>query len=587
MTADRTLAQETIRFIEHHITDKPGRIASHLEGLQQQDFNRRIDQSFKIALRQLQEQLPDSLQVIIATHNGILQRRELNLQQAVQRWLESEIIPLLYEIWETDELQHNSLKMALANIRNRVLILTSEKQEEMPNLAREDVSQPLLSFLHKCVDWQKNHQSLFALVEERLEEHFWLTLLFEGQRRFLPIPLQSTIQQLRLNQDAWWGGIRRWSRRRLSSLERFRRRVALEEQLSTSEKIVRCIEQRNPDRQNQQYTSIFLTKGYIGESFWVGREQEEQRFRKLVRQWRGGYRGAVLLSGTRLSGKSLFGDMMANRFFPGNVIRLHPNTSVSLAGRTLELGHDLHAALSFVRKYALQSKAVVWIDDVELWSDPDLPLGETIRQLMRHVDTVSNHLFFLIATSNSITQQLDYSLGWRKVFQAEINLDQMPLDSISQAILIRHGATHKYLVNPQGEELTAADIRRHIKRVYRAAHANIGEALNDWAAYTRYHGPETVMQAEKSYYGLPDFLHHDLALLINVLINEKRTNEYRLRKHFGEAFKGRYSSMLQRLLSTGMVTRGLDGWLEVNELIVNELGYLLETHQYLHYTFKS
>jgi hypothetical protein len=142
-------------------------------------------------------------------------------------------------------------------------------------------------------------------------------------------------------------------------------------------------------------------------------------------------------------------------------------------------------------------------------------------------------------------------------------------------------------VNPQGEELTATDIPRHIRRVYRAAHANIGEALNDWAAYTRYHGPETVVQAEKGYYGLPDFLHHDLALLLNVLINEKRTNEYRLRKHFGEAFKRRFGSILQRLLSTGMVTRGLDGWLEVNELIVNELGYLLESQRYLHYTFKN
>ncbi|RME99479.1 MAG: hypothetical protein D6772_07670, partial [Bacteroidetes bacterium] len=496
----------------------------------------------------------------------------------------SEIIPILYEIWETAELQHNSLRMALANIRNRVLILTSDTQEEPPNFAREDVSQPLLSFLRKFVDWQQQQDVQFAVLTQRLDKEFWLSHLFQGQRRFLPIPLQSAIQQLRLNQDAWWSGIRQWVRRRLSSIERFHRNVALEERLSISEKIVRSIEQRTAEPQNQQYTSIFLTKGYIGESFWVGRKQEEQRFRKLVQQWRNGYRGAVLLSGTRLSGKSLFGDMMANRYFSDNIIRLRPGTSLALAGRTLEVQDDLQATLSFIQKYALQSKAIVWIDDLELWTSPDHPLGRNARLLMQHIDASSTHLFFLVSVGNAYVQQLDFSLGWRKVFQAEINLDQMPLDDIRQAILIRHGATHKYLVDEQGHELSASDIRRHIKRVYRAAHANIGEALNEWAAYTRYHGRDTVSLGAVSYSGLPDFLHPNLALLLKVLISDKRTNEYRLRKHFGEAFNTHYRSMLQRLLSSGLVRRGLDGWLEINELIVNEVGYQLESGRYLHYT---
>ena len=62
---------------------------------------------------------------------------------------------------------------------------------------------------------------------------------------------------------------------------------------------------------------------------------------------------------------------------------------------------------------------------------------------------------------------------------------------------------------------------------------------------------------------------------------EKRTNEYRLRKLFGSPFKEKYQHLIQRLISVGMLTRHMDGWLEINEFAVNEVGKLLERKQYL------
>lgn len=581
---DRKLAQDTIRFIETNIGDKPTRIISHLESLQEQDYNRQPGRAFKEALSKKLEALSAQLKPVVATRRGMLQQREIGLQQAANRWMESEILPLLYEIWEIDELQHNSLKMALANIRNRVLVLTSDSQEEQPNLLREDVSQPLLSFLRQYVEWEANIEVQVKELNNRLEEEFWLTNVFRADRRFLPIPLQSTIQQLRLNQDAWWSGIQGWLRRQGAIIERFRRNVQQEEQLSSSEKIVRFIEQRTAKTNNQQYTSIFLTKGYIGESFWVGRQGEMQRFRALVQQWRAGYRGAVVLTGRRLAGKSLFGDIAANRYFPGNVIRLVPNSTLSLAGRSLTLSYDLNEALTFVRKYALQSKALVWIDDLELWTDAERPLGENARHLIRHIDSASNRIFFLVAMGNHALNQLDYSSQIRRVFQAEINLDEMPLEDVRQAILIRHGATHKELVTTSGETLAPQDLNRLIRRTYRASRANIGEALNQWAAITQQYDGDSVTLSTKPQYSLPNFLHADLAILLAALTRKKRTNEYRLRKRFGTPFNQRYGNLLQRLISTGLLVRGLDGWLEINEVVANELGHMLEENKYLHYT---
>jgi hypothetical protein len=62
---------------------------------------------------------------------------------------------------------------------------------------------------------------------------------------------------------------------------------------------------------------------------------------------------------------------------------------------------------------------------------------------------------------------------------------------------------------------------------------------------------------------------------------EKRTNEYRLRKLFGSPFQEKFNFIIQRLISIGILTRHIDGWLEVNEVVVNEVGKILEEKNYL------
>ena len=70
-------------------------------------------------------------------------------------------------------------------------------------------------------------------------------------------------------------------------------------------------------------------------------------------------------------------------------------------------------------------------------------------------------------------------------------------------------------------------------------------------------------------------------MVLSAIMLEKRTNEYRLRKLFGAAFTDKYGSIVQRLISLGLLTRHADGWLEVNELVVNYVGRLLGRKGYL------
>ncbi|MEM9931749.1 MAG: hypothetical protein AAF840_18230, partial [Bacteroidota bacterium] len=188
---------------------------------------------------------------------------------------------------------------------------------------------------------------------------------------------------------------------------------------------------------------------------------------------------------------------------------------------------------------------------------------------------------FLISCGDVLYEQLESNYDWSKHFQAVIDLDYMNVEEIRQAIVIRHGATHKALVNEQGLPLSPKSFQQLVNRVYRASNGNIGEALNRWAFLMEPAAEDQVKAQQERQYNLPDFLQPDIALLLRTMMIEKRTNEYRLRQRFGPAFNPGYAQALLRLLSVGLVQRHLDGWLEINEAVVNDIYRLLKTNQYL------
>ncbi len=353
--------------------------------------------------------------------------------------------------------------------------------------------------------------------------------------------------------------------------------------MSVSEKVVRYINHWQGDPDNQHYASIFLTRGYIGESFAVGRRDELEHVAALVRQWQKGFRGSAAITGQRFSGKSLFGELLANRFFPENTVRLIAGEPVQVQGRKLKGGYDLREALEFIRKYTLNVRPLIWLDDLELWWDAGTPLYQNVRALIRFIDQYSTSIFFAVSMSNSLKAHLDAFAGGGHSFQAILSMDYMTAGEIREAILVRHGATHQKLVDEEGEEVTPQQFNKMTQQVHRSARGNIGDAMVRWAGATHRVDEERVVNTFSSNYGLPDFLTPESAMILSSVMLQKRTNEYRLRKLFGPAFVDKYRSVVQRLINIGVLQRQLDGWLEINELIVSDLGYLLERKKHFHY----
>ena len=580
--AKKEVAEKIIVFVDENIKERPGRIAPYLEDIEGQINIRNHLNEFTDNYEKKIDGLVEKLQVSVNTAGGLLQFKEIIFKKNSRQWLESEILPLFYEIWELTDSVSYGIKMSVVNIRNRAIIATSENREMTGlTLGKDEICQPLHTFLDRLKIIFKNLRELENIIEKRLSAHFFVSNIYDFENGFLPVPLEYTINQLGLGGNRLVNRLKHWRKRFTGRVEEIKTSVAQEEMMSISEKVVRYVQSRKGDMLDNNYASIFLTKGYLGESFWVGRQQEINHVKNIIDQWKLGYRGAVVLCGTRFCGKTLFGELVANRFFYENTIRVFTNNILSIKGRKKEVAYDLGNALDFIRKNTLNEHPLVWIDNLEQWSGGQNSLYQNVRQLKKFVDNFSGQLFIMVSMSNWLKNHLDRVADFGKIVQTEIRLDRMSVEEIKKAIMIRHGATHKTLVDGEGNEVSSQAFAKFISKIYQGENGNIGDVLNQWAFSTLKMEGEKVIHKSRDIYYLPDFLNPDIAILLSTVMMEKRTNEYRLRKIFGPAFQNKYSSMVKRLIGIGLLSRQVDGSLEVTDVAVNNVGRLLGRNGYL------
>ena len=561
---------------------RPGKIVAKLENLGDRETAFDYADEFNGQLEIELATLTEKQKVPVAPDLGMIQIKEINFQKSAARWLESEALPPLLELWSAVNSARIDYSTSLVNIRNRAVLLDNEQKEgKRPDFPALNLPQPLLAFSRKLRTEEEHIKNVNNLLDNRFSQEFCISNLFYPNRIFLPVPIQASFNQFMIDGDQLLGKTQNWFSRQRERVLQIKKSVEWEDSLSVSEKTVRYLQSRQVISASNNYTSIFMTRGHIGESFWVGREKELDHLQNIIDNWRQGFRGSVLLTGRRMSGKSFFGEMVANRFFSNAVIRLRPNGELTLPGRKVTSSYDLEQALQAIKKYTLNMRPLIWIDDLELWASPDIPLHRNVGTLLNFIDGHSTRMFFLVSTTPWIKNHIDRFHESNRVFQAEIDLDRMTQAEIAQALLIRHGATHKKLVDIKQEEVNPQQFRKMVKRVYQIADGCIGDAFHRWAASADAVSEDAMTFRFRSVYPLPEIKGADTLLILYTVLMERQTNEYRLRKLLGPAFNGNYRFILQRLLNIGLLQRIAGGWLEVNELAVNDVAKLLHRRKHL------
>ena len=528
-------------------------------------------------IEKILEDMADTLEVAIDGDNGKLNVKKLSLKKTTQQWLESEIYLLFYEVEEVEDRLKNKLKMILVNIQNYLTLLKNNSAENKGTLFRQAIEK----FENEYHNIAAKHKKLIDSASDKLEYQFNISQLFNNERLFLPLSVQSSLGNIDLDQTKLRHKVTKWLKKSFSFYTNLRKKAEKERTLSLSEKLVRYVDSRQFAEDNRQYINIFLVKGYIGESFVIGRQEELDHFKSVYDNWRQGYRGSILITGQRFSGKSLFAEYANIKVLNGKTIQLKPNMEYEINGRTFTSTYNLKETLGNITKHHHDTKPAIFIDDIELWYDKEVTLSSNIRELTRIIDKYSSKIFFVVTMSNWLQHKMNSIYEINSVFQADINLDRMSLEEIRQIISIRQGATYKELLNPEERKITEDEFNKITKRLHHNVDGNVGDALSKWAADTKYHDVNSVIMTNVLFQSIPDIDHKDTLLLLETIITARKTNEFYLHKFFGEAFKEKYSTLLQRMINVGLVTRNVDNLIQINSKVVNEVGQLLERKNYL------
>lgn len=521
-------------------------------------------------LEALTKGLPTKQGLVTGTQGGKMVRLDVNLQRNTTNWLESELMSELQDFFLRRGQIESRLQIALQTGENRIEF----DQRQDLDIAGQEIGQTITQLSRNLERSEESIKKLEAEVIRHLEQELYASHAYEPG--FLELSVQQTLSQYRRYQKTGLQQIRDWGKQKIRSLRDLSRESLREDQLGFSERVVRLVRARSVAPENVHYSSMFLTKGYTGESFRVGREAELSRVATIVDQWKLGYRGAVLITGQRMSGKTFFGELVAHRYFSNNFVTLTPGVRIEVGGRILEPTRDLKAAVDFVVRNSGHQQLMVWIDDLSNWRDEETPLSSDVLSLLDTIDYQATNLFFVVSVGSELHAQLRQFTDIDRHFQAIMNMPPMNLEDIRAAINIRHGATQLQLVDDEEQPLSRERIDQLIRSVYRASGGHIGNALQQWAYGAHLANEESVRFTEVSPFGYPQEMTEDAGLLLRTILVDRVTNEYQLRKQFGPIFRDVFQPLIQRMLNLGILLRKPTGALEINPSLVTDIEVLLE-----------
>ncbi|MEM6772166.1 MAG: hypothetical protein AAF597_16450, partial [Bacteroidota bacterium] len=227
-------------------------------------------------LEALTKGLPTKQGLVTGTQGGTMLRLDVNLQRNTTNWLESELMSELQDFYLRRGQIESRLQIALQTGENRIEFDQSQDVE----IAGQEIAQTIIQLGRNLERSEVAIEKLEAEVMRHLKEELYASHAYEPG--FLALSVQQTLSQYRRYQKTGLQQLRDWGRQKIRALRDLGRESLWEEQLGFSERMVRLVRSRSVVPENAHYSSMFLTKGYTGESFRVGREAELKRVATIV-----------------------------------------------------------------------------------------------------------------------------------------------------------------------------------------------------------------------------------------------------------------------------------------------------------------
>lgn len=379
--------------------------------------------------------------------------------------------------------------------------------------------------------------------------------------------LERQLNKLWYNQSSGLILARKLSKAMLRKETRVDDLLQFKDQVSISDSLLKKL----PD----YYKQLFLRKQFYLKDFWVGRDPEFASALQSFKHFRNGYKGGILITGERSSGKSFFLNQLLDKVeIQGEIYQIPApftgSTSPADLLSSFQTATEKTGTFSDILNQ-LPAESVLVLDDLELWWEKSPNGMRVIDQLMKLIQSFSHKHLFLFACDINAFQLINH---YRKIESNFINLIELsPLSAkeIKEAILKRHTSSGMqfHMKNTPESAFRSWHYARLFSSYFTYSEGNIGVALHSWIAHIDKVENNTLFISKPSQPNLAvfNYLETEWMIFIMQFILHKRMNMKKLIRVSRES-ENSVQLKINILIRTGLLNKMADGILELNPYIL-------------------
>ena len=506
----------------------------------------------------------------IGTNEGYLLEKKIDFNKSVKKWMDYNLLPLLTDLWEQNSNITNFIKHSLLNLKSSLNL-----GKENDNLIHLDTQlQSYVNTKKSLLENIENQNTIVAQLKTMLNKEFLVSNSYNSHE-FLDVSIQNSLNQYTAETSNILVSVQNGFKKLVAKFNQSYDKVVLDSPQSNLEKATNCISQRMFKEANAHYDTLFLNKKFIGDLFLVNRTYQENKLKDTVTLWNDGFNKSILVLGNSLSGKSTFLESTSDIFIDQKIIKLNPNDSITIEGRKFKTTKDLKEALTAIKNNSFSQRRILLIDDLELWRDDKFSLLNNTRALINFIESESDNVLVVVSTNQSMCAHLNKRSNFSNAFSTHIDINKSTLEEIHQAVLVRHGATHRAVINSNNEPLSDAQIIANVTKLCKKLNNNIGEVLQSWTYGTTVTEDGYILYEDKAL-TFPDFFTTEEVIILKYTLLYSYSNEKMFKNFTGANFDVNFKSGLKRLLNNKVLIRDETGFLRINPVITNDIYQILK-----------
>jgi len=525
-------------------------------------------ESFKYLVEEKVKSL-STLNFPTATNEGLLLIKKVDFNRSVKKWLDYELLPYLIDLWENQNNLASYYKHSLLNLKSSLKLIKNNK-----SVAPVNSQITTLKEIQRTIGLNiRRQQHIISQIENKLTNQLLATNIYSSEE-FLEVSFQSSLNQYTAGSSGFLMSSFQKIKTAIKSLNSSYEKTISASPDNAVEKAINCINFRMVKEENAHYDTLFLNKNFIGDLFLVPRVEEEKKLENCFKDWQNGFNKSVLITGNDLSGKSTFMEDFAKKHFGKDIILLDTDSTITIEGRKFKTRQNLKEALQEANKNIYNTRPVLLIDDLEYWRSDEISLLDNVRALMNFVLSESDRIFVMVSISKAMQRHLNRRIPFSNAFTTRLDLNKTKSEEIFKAVLIRHGASHKKLLNKDRNVMSPKQIEHHVQELSNDFKNNIGEVLQAWAYSTKMTDTNLVI-FEEAECRFEDFFSSEELIILKYVYLYKYVNEVLLKSFLGKGYNINFDSGIKRLVNTKVLWRNSNGNLILNRVITSDVYQIL------------